>query len=478
MTIALLAPDRAAQLVSPAFRLTLTGMWRDGWSGVTVMVVMAVAGCSSSSGSTGHGGEGGRGGGPTGAAGSSAGAGGGTKPGAGGGAPGTGAGGATSGAAGGAPSSQGGGRPGTTTGAGGSGGGVSSGAGGTGTAGAGGSGVSSGAGGSGPTTGTGGSGGTPTGGAPGSACAATALSNCSGTMTGGWCVDTFFQGNQNPPSLTNVWSDGPTDVWAVGSAGNPTTFQLDANGVALHWDGCAWTQSPLTITAGLHDVWGASASDVWAVGATGTALHWDGSAWSSFPTGTTSNLGAVSGTSRGDVWAAGLGVGVHWNGSAWSAVPFPSNTALALFDGDVWAVAPNDVWAALGLPDGLAHFDGTSWTKIATPFPGFGLFGIWSDGTTGWAVGEGQQIMELVGGTWTQYQGPSGSAQGYLNVMGLGGDLWIDGQAVVEGNGGGAFQPSASVPPGVYHGLWLTSSQIWMTGSENSGGVVVLHRAR
>jgi hypothetical protein len=321
---------------------------------------------------------------------------------------------------------------------------------------------------------------TGAGGAPGSACAATALSNCSGAMTGGWCLDTFFQGSANPPSLTNVWSDGPTDVWAVGSTGDPVTFQVDANGVALHWDGCAWTQSPLSITAGLHDVWGASASDVWAVGFAGTALHWDGSAWSSFPTGTTGDLGAVSGTSGSDVWAVGLGGAFHWNGSAWSLAPGfpPSAPSLSLYDGDVWAVAPNDVWAALGLPDGLAHFDGTGWTRIDTPHPSFGLFGIWAAGATGWAVGEGRQILQLAGGTWTQFQAPSGSAQGYLNVMGLGGDVWINGQAVVEGNAGGAFQTSSGAPAGFFRGLWLTSSQIWMTGSLDSGAVVVLHRAR
>jgi hypothetical protein len=298
-------------------------------------------------------------------------------------------------------------------------------------------------------------------------------------MVGAWCVDTFFQGSSNPPELTNVWSDGPTNAWAVGSAGNPTTFQIDANGVALHWDGCTWTQSPLTISAGLHDVWGASPSDVWAVGAQGTALHWDGSTWSSSPTGTTSDLGALSGTSGSDVWAAGLGVAVHWNGSAWSAAAFPSTTSLAVFDGDIWAAAPNDVWAALGLPDGLAHFDGTSWTRIDTPRPSFGFFGIWADGTTGWAVGEGRQMLRLIGGTWTESRPPDGSSQGYLNVMGLGGDVWVDGQDLVESTGGGAFQPPAGAPSGRFQGLWLTSAQIWMTGNDPTGNsVIVVHRAR
>lgn len=409
----------------------------------TALAALWAVGCSSSNGAPGPAGTGGQGG-----AGGSAGAFGGGL--AGGGSP-AGTGGTTNGAP---PANGGSSAAGNLPGSAGTGG------------------RAAGAGGSGPAPGgnTGGSSGTSTGGAPGSVCAGAALTTCAGTMMGAWCVDTFFAGNPAPPSFTGVWSDGPTDVWAVAA---------DNGGAALHWDGCAWTQSPLPSAAGLEDVWGASSTDVWAVGFAGTALHWDGSAWSAAATGTTSPLGAVSGTSGSDVWAVGVGVSLHWDGTGWSIVPgFPASSMFDRFDGDVWAVAPNDVWAALGLPDGLAHFDGTSWTTTATPFPGFGFFGIWTDGTTGWAVGEGQQILQLGGGTWTQVQPPSGSAQGSLNVMSAGGDVWIAGQAVVEGQGGGAFQPAPDVPPGVYQGLWLTSSQIWIAGSSNDLGNVVLHRAR
>jgi hypothetical protein len=299
-------------------------------------------------------------------------------------------------------------------------------------------------------------------------------------MVGAWCVDTFFAGNSMAPGLNNVWSDGPTDVWAVGAAFNPATGLIDGNGVALHWDGCAWTQASLPTTAGLLNVWGTSANDVWMVGAAGTALHWNGSAWSPTSTGTGVDLSAISGTAGNDVWALGLGVSVHWNGSAWSTVAgFPSNSTVDLFDGDIWAVAPNDVWVALGLPDGLAHFDGAGWTQIATTFPSFGFFGIWANGSTGWAVGEGRQIMQLSGGTWTLVQPPSGSAQGFLNVMGSGADVWIAGQATDESASGGAFQPVTDVPTGTYQGLWLTSSQIWLAGDDFAlSGTAILHRAR
>ncbi len=41
--------------------------------------------------------------------------------------------------------------------------------------------------------------------------------------------------------------------------------------------------------------WGGSPKDLWAVGVRGLALHWEGTAWTSVPTGTTNGLLAISG---------------------------------------------------------------------------------------------------------------------------------------------------------------------------------------
>ena len=43
---------------------------------------------------------------------------------------------------------------------------------------------------------------------------------------------------------------------------------------------------------------------------------------------------------------------------------------------------------------------------------------------------------------------------------------------------GMSFQPAPDVPPGVYQGLWRTPSQIWIAGSSNDLGNVVIHRDR
>jgi len=52
----------------------------------------------------------------------------------------------------------------------------------------------------------------------------------------------------------------------------------------------------------LFDVWGSSASDVWAVGSGDTVIHWDGSAWKNLPSGRKDTMRAVGGRTANDVF--------------------------------------------------------------------------------------------------------------------------------------------------------------------------------
>jgi hypothetical protein len=328
---------------------------------------------------------------------------------------------------------------------------------------------------------TGGGGGA--GGGGGLACAATALTNCTGTMSGAWCVDQFLLGDPVEAQFNGIWATGPTDVWAVGSHADAIGI-MNSAGFIFHWDGCAWTQTPLAIAAGLAALWGSSANDVWAVGYQGTALHWNGSVWTPVSTGTTTaTLWSVSGTAANDVWAVGNEGAFHWNGTAWSASPgFPIPPPETNFDGDVWAVAPNDVWV-VGNRNLLTRFNGTTWstTPVSTNVT-HSLFGIWSDGSTAVAVGEGDQIHKFAGGAWTMIQGSGGSSIGFLDVMAIGADVWAVGQSVVHSVGGGPFQPdpdAAAQPYALFEGLWMTATQVWAAGSgQPNDKPTIIHRAR
>ncbi len=207
--------------------------------------------------------------------------------------------------------------------------------------------------------------------------------------------------------LNAVAVDGPTTLWAVGSAGNLTLIE--------RWDGSAWSlvASPSPGTSNvLSGVVVAAPNDAWAVGQqqiSGTTqtliLHWDGTAWSvvASPTpGSSSTLQGVVLISSTDIWAVGnyrsgsttQTLTVHWDGTTWSTVPSPnSGPGNSAFSG-VTVRSPNDVWAvgAVDPPNGgattslIAHWDGVQWSLV----PGLGL-GTLTSTAAGpgevWAVG-------------------------------------------------------------------------------------------
>lgn len=101
-----------------------------------------------------------------------------------------------------------------------------------------------------------------------------------------------WQAVPNPPSapsIAGIRVQGPGDVWVAGSIG---TFQC----YAAHWDGTAWHELPtygVPFYAGFIDASSTGDDDVWAIGnarGAGTVApivpvltHWDGTAWTRTP---------------------------------------------------------------------------------------------------------------------------------------------------------------------------------------------------
>ena len=140
-----------------------------------------------------------------------------------------------------------------------------------------------------------------------------------------------------------------------------------------------------------------TSTDAWAVGnflgpndddgQVMLAEHWDGTAWSQVPTPNVvrfdEKLNAVSAAAANDVWAVGsIGrtsfkhtdpLAAHWDGTSWTIVPTPFTTGgskSALFGvanlggGNAWAVGRGETGHALA-----EHWDGSAWTVIPTPDP-------------------------------------------------------------------------------------------------------------
>jgi hypothetical protein len=217
-------------------------------------------------------------------------------------------------------------------------------------------------------------------------------------------------------TLQGVAALSSSDVWAVGtdtSTGAAQTF-------IEHFNGHKWTVVPSPDASSTNNLLSAvavvSANDVWAVGDFQNASnafqtlveHWDGTAWrivaSPSGAGVQAGLLSVAAVSSTDVWATGNSGSAtlieHWDGTAWTVVPSP--TPPGTLDNPLAGVAivsAHDIWAVGNSEDGTTgspstlteHWDGTSWSIIASPSPGSqaGLSGVAADRSSGqtWAVG-------------------------------------------------------------------------------------------
>lgn len=164
-----------------------------------------------------------------------------------------------------------------------------------------------------------------------------------------------------------------------------------------------------------------SANDVWAVGLQTTtsnidrtlAEHWNGTTWKIVPTinpGPGHNdLNGVSAVSANDVWAVGAyetnhtteasaTLAEHWNGTTWTKVATPNPSTYSYLYA-VTAVSATNVWAvgtyynfSVGI-DGayqtlIEHYDGTSWSWFPSPSSNAAPLDAWNTllGVSAWSA--------------------------------------------------------------------------------------------
>ena len=230
-----------------------------------------------------------------------------------------------------------------------------------------------------------------------------------------WAITASPNAGGGDNSLVSVAAASPRDAWAVG--------YRDAKGVyrALveHWDGDRWTVVRLPSLGGtgngLNAVGAAASGDVWAVGGSARArgpsqplaLRLNGRSWSTIPAPVSLHSATLAGVA---VWgraawivgAARSGGGdrafsLQTDGRHWRVVPIDPGGALSTDLNDVWAAAPDDVWAVGSVFDGrwyrplVEHAVGGRWSTVpALGMPGYDSRLMAVDGLTGselWAVG-------------------------------------------------------------------------------------------
>ena len=211
-----------------------------------------------------------------------------------------------------------------------------------------------------------------------------------------------------------------------------------------------------------------SPTDAWAVGAepnpsqylTSTlAEHWNGVQWSIIPTppisAPTVQLNSIAALNSSDVWAAGYSdnpsclcgqtVVERWNGSSWTRLASP-NPGVADYLTGIAATSASDVWAAgyewtsrTNFVPLLLHYNGSSWSPSNLSRLQFGqLFSVFAVATNDvWAVGwigaipnTGGLVLHWNGTTWTRVQFPTESG-GWIALKSISGvaanDIWAVG---------------------------------------------------
>jgi len=266
------------------------------------------------------------------------------------------------------------------------------------------------------------------------------------------CVGSVAQWNPmtsgTEADLADVWGTSGSDVFTLGelSTDDENGFQLAS--VIFHYDGGAWILQRRIRDVSLRGVWGATPTDVWAVGfdfldEDARVLHYNGTEWSvvpGFESGgeETLALAAVWGSSATDVYAVGatfdgeisLGLVFHYDGVAWQRTSTPEDMLPTL--ADVWGSSSTDVYAVgtdqLASPFAgiILHLEGDHWTPVLQE-PDLTLTSVWGSSASdvfaaGFTVTE-QDDQFIVAGAIRHFDGSGWTAMTIPNT-GVLNDLW------------------------------------------------------
>lgn len=195
--------------------------------------------------------------------------------------------------------------------------------------------------------------------------------------------------------LVGIWGSSNSDIFAVGwnseelAEPEPDEFRY----FVFHYDGTTWTEMMEDVDGGVYDVWGTSASNVYAVGMLGplatpewVILHYEGNGWSIIKEHTY-YLRAVWGSSENDIYVVGENV-LHYDGTDWSEI----DTGIPSVNESIYGASATDIFLAGGT---TIHYDGTMWKELEQAEECCPL-SIWkSQGGVVWAVG-GYYAFRLV----------------------------------------------------------------------------------
>ncbi len=218
-------------------------------------------------------------------------------------------------------------------------------------------------------------------------------------------------------TLRGVWAPGDNSAFAVGD-----------DGTILQYDGSAWSATTVepypgtNIVVDLEGVWGASGTDMFAVGIApndviteGEIWHLSGGTWAMDQTPIDGGLEAIHGVAGACAFAVGSWYEPDWEepggrgylvmqdstgGGTFSRAVEENNSSELR---GVWAETCSNVFAVGGYEEArILHHVGGDWTVEDLPI-GNNLWAVWAaSGNDAFAVGDAGKIFRYDGTTWTE----------------------------------------------------------------------------
>jgi hypothetical protein len=278
-----------------------------------------------------------------------------------------------------------------------------------------------------------------------------------------------------PGALFSVWGTSGSDVYVVGADGH------DGHGPQVrHFDGTAWSRLDTGMTGGdLWWVFGFAGGPVYMGGSAGTILRYQSGSFTRTTTPGIATVFGIWGASPSDVWAVGGNPGGQsgafaWRlqgGDTWVEAPgFPADLAGADAMWKMYGRSASDAWI-VGTRGKALHWDGAALTQASTG-AGEGLFTVHADADRYVAVGGVGTgvIVENTGSGWHNAS-PAAAAPPLVGVC-----LSAHGNYAV-GWDGSVYSRDASgwtaVPVGIhleeiFHAVWVdpAGSGVWAVGGQ------------